>query len=196
MIGALLVVVGAAISALAFPRFGPGWLILPGTALFLAGLRMARGRGQGLLYGALNGLVFFSGVLWWIGELGLVAVIPLVVAFAGFHALYGWWLAGYNERSPGVWLALAVGGWALMELIRYCFPFNGFEWGAVGYALSDQAWVRAFAPIYGTTGITVLAVLVAATVVTLAFRPQELVAARVPNNGSAGLCGVVLVAGW
>ena len=60
-----------------------------------------------------------------------------------------------------------------MELIRYRFPFHGFEWGATGYALSDQAWARAFAPLYGTTGITVLAVLVVATVVALAFRPRN-----------------------
>ena len=100
MIGALLVVVGAIVSVLAFPRFGPGWLILPGTALFLAGLHMARGRGQGLLYGSLHGLIFFFGVIWWIGELGLVAVIPLAVVMAAFHAINGWWLAKYNDRSP------------------------------------------------------------------------------------------------
>ena len=86
MIGGLLVLAGAVLSALAFPRIGPGWLILPGIALFLAGLRMARSRAQGLLYGALYGLTFFGGLIWWIGELGLVAVVPLVVAFAGFHA--------------------------------------------------------------------------------------------------------------
>ena len=60
-----------------------------------------------------------------------------------------------------------------MEMIRYRFPFHGFEWGATGYALSDQAWVRAFAPLYGTTGITVLAVLVTAAVVALAFRRRN-----------------------
>ncbi|MET0695974.1 MAG: hypothetical protein ABWZ58_00990, partial [Acidimicrobiia bacterium] len=180
MIGGLLVLAGAALSALAFPRIGPGWLILPGIALFLAGLRMARSRAQGLLYGALYGLTFFGGLIWWIGELGLVAVVPLVVAFAGFHVLYGWWLSGYNDRTPGIWLALAVGGWALMELIRSYFPFNGFEWGAPGYALSDQAWARALAPLYGTSGITVLTVLVAATAVALTFRHRKWMLLGVP----------------
>ncbi len=174
VIGALLVVAGAVLSALAFPRFGPGWLILPGTALFLAGLRLARSRGQGLGYGSLHGLVFFFGVIWWIGELGLVAVIPLVVVMAGFHALYAWWLAKYNDRSPATWLALAVGGWALMELIRYRFPFHGFEWGAAGYGLSDQAWARGFAPMYGTSGITVLVILTVTTIVAVSRKPRNL----------------------
>ena len=192
VIGGFLYWPGRSLSALAFPRFGPGWLILPGIALFLAGLRMSRGRAQGLLYGALYGLTFFGCLIWWIGELGLVAVVPLVVAFAAFHVLYGWWLSGYNDRTPGIWLALAVGGWALMELIRSYFPFNGFEWGAPGYALSDQVWARALAPLYGTSGITVLTVLVAATVVALTFRHRKWMLLGVP----LAAIGVFAVWSW
>jgi apolipoprotein N-acyltransferase len=173
MIGALLVIAGAAVSALAFPRIGPGWLIIPGSALFLTGLRLARGRAQGLLYGALHGLIFFFGVLWWISQLGLVALIPLAVVMAGFHSLYGWWLAGYNDRQPAVWLGLAVGGWALMELIRYRFPFHGFEWGALGYALSDQSWARQVAPTLGTTGVTVAVVVLVASAAALVIKPRN-----------------------
>jgi apolipoprotein N-acyltransferase len=160
------VLAGAVVSALAFPRFGPGWLILPGVALFLTGLRLARSRAMGLLYGVLYGLTFFGGLIWWLSELGVIAVIPLVIVQAAYFAAYAWWLTGYNERPAGTWALLAVGGWALMELIRYRFPVGGFEWGAIGYALSDQSWARAFAPLIGTTGLTILAVTV---VVTLAL---------------------------
>ncbi|MGH8915420.1 MAG: apolipoprotein N-acyltransferase, partial [Acidimicrobiia bacterium] len=165
MIGGLLVLAGAASSVLAFPRFGPGWLIVPGVALFLAGLRRAGGRARGALFGALYGLAFFGGLIWWLSELGLIAVIPLVLVQAAYFALYGWWLARYTPRSSGTWFLLGVGGWALMELIRYHFPVGGFEWGAAGYALSDQAWARALAPLIGTTGITVLVVAIAACVI-------------------------------
>jgi apolipoprotein N-acyltransferase len=61
----------------------------------------------------------------------------------------------------------------MMELIRYRFPFNGFEWGAAGYGLSDQAWARDLAPLYGTTGVTVMVILVAAALVTLTRRPRN-----------------------
>ena len=155
-----MVVAGGVVSALAFPRIGPGWLILPGVALFLTGLRMAAGRGQGLLFGGLYGVGFFGGVIWWLSELGLIAVIPLVIVQAAYPAAYGWWLARYNERPAATWFGLAVGGWAGMELIRYRFPFNGFEWGAAGYALSDQSWARALAPLVGTSGLTVMVVAV------------------------------------
>ena len=173
MIGAFLVLAGAALSALAFPRFGPGWLILPGISLFLAGLQTATSRRRGVLLGATYGLTFFGGLIWWIGELGLIALIPLVLVQAVFPTAYGWWLVKYNERSPGTWFVLAVGGWALMELIRYHFPFNGMEWGAVGYALSDQSWARALAPLYGTTGLTTMMVMGAAAVVTLGRKPRN-----------------------
>jgi apolipoprotein N-acyltransferase len=163
--GLLLVVGGAVLSALAFPRIGPGWLILPGVALFLAGLRTAANRKQGLVLGAAYGLVFNAILLWWFVELGLVAVIPLVLYQATFWTAYGWWLAKYNDRGSGTWFLLAVGGWALTELIRYHMPVLSFEWGAAGYALSDQFWARYLAPVAGTTGITVLGVAVAALAV-------------------------------
>jgi len=98
VIGGLLVLAGGVVSALAFPRIGPGWLILPGVTLFLAGLRIAGSRAQGLAYGALYGLTFFAGVIWWLSELGLIAVIPLVIVQAAYFVVYGWWLAGYNQR--------------------------------------------------------------------------------------------------
>jgi len=173
VLGALLVLAGAVISALAFPRFGPGWLILPGMTLFLAGLRNATSRSHGLILGSAYGLVFFAGVIWWLSELGLIAVFPLVIVEAAFPAAYGWWLAGYNDRPNRSWYLLGVGGWALMEWLRYHFPFNGFEWGAAGYALSDQSWARALAPLIGTSGVTVLVVTVSALALLLALRERE-----------------------
>ncbi|MGH8871004.1 MAG: apolipoprotein N-acyltransferase [Acidimicrobiia bacterium] len=173
MIGGLLVLSSAVVSVLAFPRIGPGWLILPGITLFLAGLRTSLSRRQGLIYGAFYGLAFFGGLIWWLSELGLLAVVPLVIVQATYFAAYGWWLAGYNDRSTGTWFLLAVGGWALMELIRYRFPVGGFEWGGAGYALSDQWWARELAPLYGSTGLTVMIVIMAATAIALARKPRN-----------------------
>jgi apolipoprotein N-acyltransferase len=171
--GGLLVLAGAVISALAFPRFGPGWLILPGMTLFLAGLRNATSRSHGLILGAVYGLVFFAGVIWWISELGVIAVIPLVVVQAAFIVSYGQWLAAHRDESSSTWFLLAVGGWALMELIRYRLPFNGFEWGAAGYALSDQWWARDLAAVHGTTGVTVMVVAAAAAIVAVTRAPRN-----------------------
>lgn len=132
---------------------------------------MAANRRQGLILGAIYGASFFTGVIWWIGELGAIAVIPLIIVQGAFFAAYGWWLGKYSDLSPGIWLVLASGGWAVTELIRYYFPVGGLTWGAAGYALSDQPWVRTTAaPLIGATGITVLIVVIAGLIALAATR--------------------------
>lgn len=172
MKGVLLAAAGAVVSVLAFPPFGPGWLIVVGVALFLLALRTGASSRLGIVVGAVYGLGFFGGLIWWLSELGLIAVIPLVVVQGAFLTLYGWWLAKHREQPPAVWLTFATGGWALMELVRYRFPVGGFEWGAVGYALSDRAFARQGAALIGTTGWTVLVVAFAATLVVLVVDRQ------------------------
>lgn len=165
----VVTVLGAALSVLAFPPFGPGLLIVPGVTLFLAAIRLAPSRRHALSIGFLYGVVFFGGFMWWLAKLELLALI-LIPAMALFYAAYAWWLAGHNADRAGRWLALAVGGWAVMELIRYHFPVGGLEWGAVGYALSDNVVTRSPASVVGTAGLTVLVVLVAALLAQLITR--------------------------
>lgn len=192
MKAALLSLVGAGVAVLAFPPFGPGWLVIVGVALFLAGLRLVGSRRGGLAAGALFGVAFFGGVMWWISELGLIAVIPLVLAQAAFPAVYGWWLSGHRAVPPAPWLSLAVGGWAVVEMVRYTFPFGGLEWGAAGYALSDQGWARSSAAILGASGWTVLVVVAAAALALGAgLRRWDFPVAAAGVVSVAALLGVV-----
>ncbi|MGI9609774.1 MAG: apolipoprotein N-acyltransferase, partial [Acidimicrobiia bacterium] len=55
-----------------------------------------------------------------------------------------------------VWLLFGAGSWAAMELFRYYIPFNGFEWGALGYGLADQGWARDLSAWIGVSGLTVV----------------------------------------
>ena len=185
-------VLGAVVSVLAFPPFGPGWLIVPGVALFLAAMRLVRTTRQGLAVGAVYGLAFYGGLMWWMSELGIVAVVPLVLVLTLFVALYGWWLSRYSQIEPGKWLLLAVGGWALMELVRYHFPFNGLEWGASGYALSDNIWTRFPAAVVGTSGLTVLVVALAGSLALAALREWSRMAGITLSVALALLAGALV----
>ncbi|MEA1902383.1 MAG: apolipoprotein N-acyltransferase [Actinomycetota bacterium] len=183
----LAALAGGIVSVLAFPPYGPGWLVVLGVALFLWALRLASDRRQGLLIGAVYGLVFFSGLIWWLAELELIALL-LVPVQAAFFALYGWWVSRYNDHSPAVWLAAAVGGWAFMEIFRYRFPVGGFEWGAAGYALSDNIFTRIPAAVIGTTGLTILIVLIGAVL-------AQMVTQKADRSTAIGTGVAVLVLG-
>lgn len=172
---------------LAFPPFGPGLLILPGIALFLVALRDCTSRLQGLLLGSLYGLLFFGGLMWWLGLLDPLALI-LVPVQALFLAVYGWWLAGRRRAAPVRWFLSAVGGWALMEVFRYRFPVGGQEWGAAGYALSDVLYVRLPASVVGTSGLTVIVVLLAAMLALALTRAWD------PTIRWAGLVPILAIA--
>ncbi|MGD2060671.1 MAG: apolipoprotein N-acyltransferase, partial [Acidimicrobiia bacterium] len=152
---------------LAFPPFGPGLLIVPGVTLFLVAIRFCESRRQAFWVGWLYGTAFFAGFMWWLAELELIALV-LVPVQGLFYAAFAWWLYRFNEGSPGRWLLLAVGGWGFMELIRYHYPVGGLEWGAAGYALSDSMLTRFPAAVVGTSGLTILVVLISA-LLALAF---------------------------
>jgi len=188
----LLALSGATLSVLAFPPFGPGVLILAGITLFLVAVLQVDKPSRGLLAGAIYGLVFFGGLMWWLAELELIALV-LVPVQAAFLAVYGWWLARHNDRSPGVWLKLSIGGWAVMELIRYRLPVGGLEWGAAGYALSDNLVTRLPAAGIGTSGLTVVVVLIAALLAQVLTR-----AAGIATVWGAAAATLVLVGsyGW
>ncbi|MEX2134975.1 MAG: apolipoprotein N-acyltransferase [Acidimicrobiia bacterium] len=165
MISLLLALVGGVVSGLAFPRFGPGLLIVPGIALFLWGLRSTSSRFHGMFVGATYGFSFFMVLMWWSIELGLIALIPLAIVQSSYFWFFGWWLAGHRDAAPGIWAGYAVAIWSLVELVRYNFPFSGLEWGGAGYALSGLSQVRSAASLIGTSGWTVLVVGVAAGLV-------------------------------
>lgn len=166
---ALLVVAGAVVTTLAFPPYGPGVLAVAGVTLFLAALRLAGTSAQGFWAGFAYGTLFIGMLMWWLARLHTVALV-LAPAQGVFFGVLGWWLARHRRLDPVHWVALAVGGWAVMELVRYRVPYGGMEWGAAGYALSDLAPTRLPAPLVGTSGLTVLVVALAAVGATALTR--------------------------
>lgn len=181
-------VLGAVLTVLAFPPFGPGILVVPGIALFLSGLLLVERPRTGFWLGFLYGNIFFAGFMWWLAELELIALV-LVPVQALFFAVFAWWLVRFGAReTPGRWLIMAAGGWAVMELIRYHFPVGGLEWGAAGYALSDSSATRWPAAVIGVSGLTIVVVLVAALL-------AQVITRRTGRGTLVGAATVVLLLG-
>jgi apolipoprotein N-acyltransferase len=167
----LAALVGAALGVLAFPPVGWWPLVVVGPALWLWGLRRLESPGAGARVSLVFGLSFFGGLIWWLSELGPEAVIALVTVQALYGTLFGWALVRWGRRLDHiVWWIFAAGLWAAIEFIRYRFPVGGFEWGAWGYALSDQEWARNAARWIGTSGWTVLVMGAAAGLASLKAR--------------------------
>lgn len=154
--------VAAGLLVMAFPPFGWGWLVVPALVLLLWELRHGS---HPLVAGLAFGVGFYAGLIWWIGKLGLIAVMPLVVVFGLYLALYGWLLGKIREWPTWLWWPAAVGGWALMEALRVRFPVGGFEWGLAGYSIAPYPWARAAAQWIGTSGWSVVLVATAAGIV-------------------------------
>jgi len=185
--------IGAALAGgllvLAFPPFGPGLLAIPAVALFLWSVRNSGGSGRATFNGAVFGLVFFAALFPWIGELGLIALVPLVISQAAFTTGYAWLLHRASNWPPGRWVLAAVGGWAAMELVRERFPMGGFPWGMLGYTVGEFRWIRGSAQWIGTSGLSVVVALGAAGLVVAGRTRAPLL--------MAGLATIVLtLGGW
>lgn len=155
----LVALAAAVLMALSFPPFGVGVLVVPALSLLLWVVRHGARPGLG---GLIFGWAFLGGLVWWIGKLGLIAVMPLVVVFGAYFGLFGW-LLGRARAWPALqWWIAAVGGWALMEAIRVRFPVGGFEWGLAGYSIAPYSWARGAAQWVGVSGWSVGLVALAA----------------------------------
>jgi apolipoprotein N-acyltransferase len=141
-----------------------GWAVLAPVALtpLLAGLRRVEtGRGAAAI-GFAYGVAFYSLLLFWVKETGYLSVVALVLLLAAFSTVYA--LLVFQARRWGrtAWWLTAIGGWALIELVRVHVPFGGFSWGLLGYPAGEYEWTRGATQLVGTTGWSVVFVAVAA----------------------------------
>ncbi|MGH8957252.1 MAG: apolipoprotein N-acyltransferase [Acidimicrobiia bacterium] len=143
----LLSLAAAGLMILAFPPYSIAFLVPVALATFLFALRRTR---HPVVCGVVFGWGFFAGLVYWVGELGFIAVAPLVFVFGLYPGLYGWLVARVNDGPP--FYVAAVGGWALVELVRVRFPVGGFEWGLTGYPMVEYRWTREAAAFVGTSG--------------------------------------------
>ena len=189
--GVLAALISALLLIIAFPPFGVGALAVVAPIPFLWAVRRAKSGWMGALYGAAFGLAFFLGLIWWIGRLGFVALVPLLLTPGGFHH------GVRRSARPGKGMVAAAvvggsgGGWALMELVRERFPVGGLSWGMLGYPVGEYAATRGATQWIGTSGWSVVLMAVAAGAV-VALEAGGLGRSPSPTAAMIGLG----LAGW
>jgi apolipoprotein N-acyltransferase len=131
----------------------------------LWGLRRTRRGAVAVLATYAFGLAFFVLLIWWVaistrvGAAFLFPFMPLYLVPVGYVA--------WRFRGSSYWWLLTVGAWTTSEWVRAHWPFGGFPWGSLGTAVGDVRGLRIAAQWVGETGLSVLAIAVAAGIVLL-----------------------------
>lgn len=175
----------------AYPPTGWGWVAVPAMALFLWAQTLATRPGHAWMGGLGFGVFFFGFLFPWIAELGIVALIPLLLVQAIFPMFFARALFAFRDAGPLRWLLAASGAWALFELLRLRMPFGGFGWGLLGYPMGEYGFTRDATQFIGTTGWSAIAVGMAAGLIVLVrhgeWKYLAAPAAAVLLLGAAGL---------
>jgi apolipoprotein N-acyltransferase len=179
--------------ATAFPPFDLELIALVALVPLLWAWRGAAPR-QAALCGFVAGLAFFGVLVYWTFFFGPVAYLPFIAWLSLWWALAGA-AVGYLGSRGVAWAPATAAVWVLIEAARARWPFGGFSWGEVGYAFHDIAPARSLASWGGVLGVSFLAV------VTNALVLSAVTAARRPGGrgdllrAGGALAAVALVAG-
>lgn len=134
------------------------------TAVVAATRRLRGAAGIGLVWG----LSFLLLSLGWLQLIFVEAMFGLAALEAVFFVLLAV-LIRISLRSRW-WPWLAAGSWGLVEFTYARFPFQGFGWTRLAFAMVDSplAWV---APLVGAAGLSFLTALLGQGLVWLADGP-------------------------
>lgn len=142
-------------------------------------------------YGYAYGLGLLALGVGWMQVIFVQAMIALVMIEAVFFALLGL-LIHLALRTPW-WPPVAAASWVVVEFIYSRFPFGGFGWMRLGYAMVDAPFSWGL-PLYGVAGSTFLAALCAQGLVWVleAPRRRRIVTTAAWLAGVLALCGAGL----
>ena len=191
---------GGALTALAFPKFG--WSFLAWISLIPLFFVLSRsGPKKGFLYGLAAGAAFYGVLLYWIpdvpahyGNLPMwlsVAIYALFILFLGsFWGLFGLFFAGTRRAFPAAAYIMAPFYWVSFEY-ALTYVLTGFPWGLLGYSqYRDIPFIQS-ASWTGVYGISFVCVLLQTTFV-LAMRRRV----KAPFFAALALLAGIHAAGW
>ncbi len=141
--------------------------------------------------GAGFGLAFFGSLFPWLGELGLEAVLPLVVLQTLFPIAFAAWSKKAVSWGHWPWWVAVVTGWGVMEMARERIPLGGFPWGMLGFSLAGHPAGRNASQWIGASGWSSVLVMIAAGLVLIELSRSL----WKPLGVGAALGGVLVVAG-
>jgi apolipoprotein N-acyltransferase len=145
----------AALLILAYPGFNLGLLAWAALIPLFFSLEDKK-PGQRFITGYVFGVIFFSGILYWLVNVTVPGAIVLVALLAFAPALFCFLFTKHNARYATLMIPSA---WVLTEYLR-SHLFTGFPWALLAYSQSFNLPVIQIADITGPYGVSFLIVLV------------------------------------
>jgi apolipoprotein N-acyltransferase len=207
----ILAALSGALLALSFPKFGHpacAWIALVPLFLALSGWTGRPGAlpgvtlRRGFLLGLVTSVVYFSGTLYWTGEvlvtfgglpalLGPVSVL-LLSLYLGLYlsvstAALGVILA--RAGAAGLWLAPAA--WVTGEYLRGTL-LSGFPWVPIGDSQIEMLAIAQAASVVGLYGMSLLVAFVNAAIAYALVTTSKARVATLTGTAAA----LLAIAGW
>lgn len=173
------------LTALGFQPFGWWPLTILGVAALSVIIASTKRSSWALGLGYCYGLGFLYLGVGWMQIIFVQAMVALVAFEAVFFALLGWLLR--LSLKTRWWPALAAASWIIVEYSYSHFPFDGFGWMRLGYAMVDSPLAWGF-PLFGVAGVGFVAALAGQLTAWLVQRPSLRRGAAV----ALGLAGLLL----
>ncbi len=182
---------------------GSAWLAWVGLIPLLWAISHAR-PGKAFMLGLLCGVVFFTGLLYWIvivlgryGNLPIWISLPALLLLAAYMSLYtGIFAAGLAWARPAIaplWLAPVL--WVGLDYLRG-WICTGFPWLDLGYSQFQNLIVLQTADLAGHHGLTFLIVLANTLVFSWLTRILPLGTQPSDSKGSRAVAACLLVAAF
>ncbi len=183
---------------LGLSRPGPdiGVLAFVGCVPLLVALRGVRPRTAAAL-GLVAGSVYYAIVVSWAWYFGAIAIVPFALVLATYWAAACACISALatsnSSRVARHSLTVAFATAALFTLwegVVSRWPFGGFSWGEIGYAMHDLAPMRSLAAIGGLPLVSFIVILINALIAQSIAAPR-----RVQLRGAASMVAIISLIG-
>jgi apolipoprotein N-acyltransferase len=138
-------------TGLGFAPIGLWPATLLGVAALTVSVKASRSGWAALAAGAAFGLGLTSTTLTWMAMITVGAAAGLIAVVSGWYVLLGL-LLRLASKSP-LWPVLSAGAWVSAEYAASTFPFGGFGWLRLGYAMLDSP-LAGILPVLGVGGLS------------------------------------------
>lgn len=119
-----------------------------------------KSRGSAFLLSYLTGLIFWTGIIYWLVYVTLPGTIILILYLALYFAIFGLIFSHAICHRPAiVQLFFIPSIWVLLEYVR-SHLFTGFPWALLGYAQYLNLPIIQIADITGVWGVSFLVMIV------------------------------------